>query len=75
MADNNLEPRHGQVMELTQGLQPDFQASLVMQANSTTVLFKGSHLGILVKVKVSHVQLLLTPMDSIVHGILQARIL
>ena len=53
MADNNLEPRHGQVMELTQGLQPDFQASLVMQANSTTVLFKGSHLGILVKVKVT----------------------
>jgi len=30
MADNNLEPSHGQVMELTQGLQPAFQASLVM---------------------------------------------
>ena len=55
MADNNLEPSHGQVMEQTQGLQPAFQASLVVQANSTTALFKRSHLGILMKVKAAQV--------------------
>lgn len=48
MAENDLAPSHGQVIELTQDLQADFQDSQVMQDNSMTVLFKESHLGILV---------------------------